>query len=98
MSFPMVGLAAIDSSYTYSGASAMSCGMMAIWLAITAYTEYTAQMEGKVFAMYHYFLSANVLFWQLQPSTSMLGAAFFSAPHLFTSWTVYILVTKDKTA
>jgi len=97
LSFPMVGLAAIDSSYAYTGATALLCGMLAIFCSMTAYTEYTGQMEGKLFALYHYFLSVVVTFWMLQPSTSDLGKLFFAAPLAFTAWCVYIVVTKDKT-
>merc|ERR1712194_894725 len=73
------------------------CGMLAIFCSMTAYTEYTGQMEGKLFALYHYFLSVVVTFWMLQPSTSDLGKLFFAAPLAFTAWCVYIVVTKDKT-
>ena len=96
-SFPMVGLAAIDSSYAYTGATGMLCGMLAIFCAITAYAEYTGQIEGKLFAFYHYFLSVVVTFWMLQPTTSGMGKLFFAAPLMFTAWCILIVVTKDKT-
>ena len=75
----------------------MFTGMLAIMCAMNAYAEYYGQMEGKMFAIYHYFLSAVVAFWQIQPSTSLLGKLFFAVPHMFTAWCVYIVVTKDKT-
>lgn len=98
LSMPMIGLSSIDSSYAYSGSTAMLCGMLAVFCAMTAWTEYTGQMEAKMFAMYHYFLSVVVALWQFQPSTSMLGAMFFAAPHMFTAWTVYLYMSKDKMA
>ena len=48
--------------------------------------------------MYHYFLSVVVFFWQVQPSTTTIGALFFAAPHMFTAWTVYLFMSKDKLA
>jgi len=95
LSFPMVGLAAIDSSYAYTGATALLCGMLTIFCSMVAYLEYTGQMEGKLFALYHYHLSVVVTFWMLQPSTSGVGKLFFAAPLVFTAWCVYIVVTKD---
>ena len=97
LTFPMIGLAAIDTSYAYTGATGMLCGMLAVFCAMTAYTEYTGLMEGKLFAIYHYFLSVVVAFWMLQPSTTLMSKLFFAAPHMFTAWSVYIVVTKDKT-
>merc|ERR1711935_409809 len=61
LSFPMVGLAAIDSSYAYTGATALLCGMLAIFCSMTAYAEYTGQMEGKLFALYHLRLGQALL-------------------------------------
>jgi len=92
VSAPYVGLGAIDTSYTYGGATAMFTGMLALYLAVSAWTEYTGQMEGKMFAMYHYFLSFVVFFWQCQASTTFVGVCFFAAPHIFTSWTIYLVV------
>ena len=94
-SMPMVGLASIDSSYAYTGATAMLCGMLAIFLTMSAYSEYTEQMDGKMFAIYHYFLSVVVFLWQCQSSTSLLGVMFFAAPHMFTTWTIYLVVTNS---
>ena len=63
--------------------------------ASTGYSEYTGQMDGKVFALYHYFLSAVILFYQFQPTTSTLAQLFFAPPHAFTLWTVYLVYAKD---
>lgn len=97
LSLPMVGLAAIDSSYAYTGATGMLTGMLAIFCWMAAYAEYTGKMEGKLFAFYHYFLATVVAFWMLQPTTTFEGKLFFAAPLLFTAWCVLIVVTKDKT-
>ena len=94
-SMPFVGLKSIDTSYEYTGATAMLTGMLALFLAMSAYTEYTGQMEGKLFAIYHYFLSPIVFFWQVQPTTTMLGVAFFALPHVFTGATIYLLFAKS---
>lgn len=98
LSIPMLGMAAIDSSYAYTGATALLCGFTAIFCSIVAYIEYTGQMEGKLFAVYHYFLSVVVSYWMLQPSTSDMGKLFFTPPLLFTAWTIYIVNTKDPKA
>ena len=98
LSVPMLGMAAIDSSYAYTGATALLCGFTAIFCSIVAYIEYTGQMEGKLFAVYHYFLSVVVSYWMLQPSTSDMGKLFFTPPLLFTAWTIYIVNTKDPKA
>ena len=92
VSAPYVGLAAIDSSYAYGGMTALLTAFLAIYLAIPAWTEYTGHMEGKMFARYHYWLSTVVFLWQCQPTTSDVGMYFFSAPHLFTAWTIYLVV------
>jgi hypothetical protein len=47
LSLPMVGLAAIDSSYAYTGATGMLTGMLAIFCWMAAYAEYTGKMEGN---------------------------------------------------
>jgi len=94
-SIPLVGFAASDTSYSYTGATALFCASLAIFSAISAYTEWSAHMEGKLFAMYHYFLSLAVAFWQLQPTTTTAGALFFCAPHAFTAWTIYLVVTME---
>ena len=52
-------------------------------------------MSGKMFALYHYFLSLVVFLWQCQPSTSAIGVLFFAAPHMFTAWTIYLVVTNS---
>jgi hypothetical protein len=95
LSFPVLGMSALDSSYTYSGSSAFLFGMLTVWLGLGAYQEYKGIMEGKLFTAYHYALSAIVYFWAVQPTTSTMGVAFFAAPHLFTAWCVYLVITKD---
>ena len=67
----------------------------AIWLGTVGYQEYKGLMEGKLFTAYHYALSAVMFFWAVQPTTSTIGALFFAAPHVFTAWCVYLVVTKD---
>jgi hypothetical protein len=94
ISFPMVGMASIDTSYAFTGMTQLLFGMLAIFTAMTAYSEWFGFMEGKMFAAYHYALSPVVFLWQSQPSTSTLGVAFFAAPHMFTLWSIYIAVTK----
>lgn len=92
----MIGLSAVDASYKLTPAVALFLGMLTIFTCMTAYTEYVGLMEGKLFAMYHYFLSAVVFFWQSQPTTTTVGALFFLPPHLFTAWTAYIVLTQDQ--
>lgn len=96
ISLPMIGFSSLDTSTVYSGSMAVLFGMLAVFSAMSAYTEYTGQMEGKLFAMYHYFLSVVIFFWQVQPTTTLFGAAFFSLPHMFTLWTTYLVMTKDS--
>jgi hypothetical protein len=98
ISAPMAGLAAVDESYQYTGLMAMLLMMMTIFLAMVGWMEYTAKMEGKMFAMYHYFLSVAVVYWFFQPTTTTMGKVMFAAPLAFTAWCVYIVVTKDKQA
>ena len=98
LSFPYLGLAAIDTSYAYSGSTAMLCGMLACFTCMVAYEEFTGRMEGKMFAAYHYAISPVVFFWQCQATTTTFGKVFFMTPHVFTAWTLYIIVTKEKTA
>ena len=94
ISAPMLGLAAIDASFKYTALTSLLTGMLTIFCAVVSYMEYTGQMDGKMFATYHYFLSALCLFWQFQPTTSMVGALFFAAPHMFTAWSIYLIVSK----
>jgi hypothetical protein len=96
VSAPVLGLAAVDSSYSYSGSSALFTGMLATFCAITAEAEYTGKMDGKMFAMYHYFLSAVCLFWQFQSTTTTIGALFFAAPHMFTLWSAFLVYTSSS--
>ena len=63
---------------------------------MTAYEEYSLHQEPKMFAMYHYFLSAFILFYQFQPSTTTIGVLFFMPPHAFTAWCVYLVVSDPK--
>lgn len=92
ISFPMLGMSAIDSSYSYTGSTALLCGMLSVMTAMMAHDEYFGKMSAKMFAMYHYFLSAVILFLQLQPTTTLLGVAFFMPPHIFTAWATSIVV------
>lgn len=98
LSPPMMGLAAVDESYVYNGFTAMLLMMLTIFMSMTAWNEYTAAMTGKMFCMYHYFLSVAVVFWDFQPTTTSMGKMMFAAPLMFTAWCVYIVVTKDKQA
>lgn len=95
VSIPIFGLASIDSSYSYNGATAMLTGMIAVFCSVIAYSEYYAEMSGKMFAIYHYFLSIVVFLWQCQSSTTLVGQLFFAAPHMFTAWTIYLVVTNS---
>ena len=95
ISAPMLGLAAIDASFKYTALTSLLTGMLTIFCAVVSYMEYTGQMDGKMFAMYHYFLSSLVAFWQFQPTTTAFGAAFFALPHMFTAWTTYLVVTNQ---
>jgi len=96
LSFPMVGFSAIDKSYDYTPATSLLCLMMALLLYIVAYHEYFLKMEGKVFIAYHYALSCIVLFWQMQPTTTLIGKLFFMPPHLFTLWGTFIVLSKSS--
>ena len=98
LSAPMVGLAAVDTSYVYNGFTAMLLMMITIFLAMTAVNEYTGAMAGKMFCVYHYFLSVAVVYWDFQPTTTPMGKMMFAPPLMFTAWCVYIVVTKDKQA
>lgn len=93
---PMVGLSALDESYKLTPYMTLSLCFQAITWAIVAYLEYSAKMEGKLFFAYHIPLSAAVAFWQLQPTTTTLGQAFFALPHVFTLWSTYIVLSKGK--
>ena len=96
LSVPFVGMSQIDTSYSYNGSSAVMHGFCALFLSMIAYEEYTGRMEGKMFCMYHYVLSAVVFLWQCQPSTTMLGALFFLPPHVFTAWCAYIIIDNGE--
>lgn len=96
LSPPVLGLAAIDSSYTYTGLVAMLLGTLAVFSACVAYAEVTGQMEGRVFAAYHYGISLVFFLWQCQATTSLVGVLFFSMPHMFTTWTIYLVVANSK--
>lgn len=93
---PVLGLATIDTSYAYTGLLAMLLGMLATFSGYVAYTEITGQMEGRMFAAYHYAISLVLFLWQCQATTTLVGVAFFMMPHMFTSWTVYLTVANSK--
>jgi hypothetical protein len=63
---------------------------------MVAYEEYKGVQESKLFAVYHYFLSAFILFYQCQPSTTLIGTLFFMPPHMFTAWCAYIVVSEPS--
>lgn len=44
----------------------------------------------------HYPLSAAILLWQLQPTTSLIGILFFTMPHMFTLWATLAYFAKGK--
>jgi len=96
LSPPVLGLAAIDTSYAYTGLLAMLLGMLATFSAYVAYTEITGQMEGRMFAAYHYAISLVLFLWQCQATTTLVGVLFFMMPHMFTTWTVYLTVANSK--
>lgn len=98
ISFPMVGFAAVDESYAYNGFTAMLLMMVTIFVCMVGWMEYTGAMTGKMFCLYHYFLSVAVVFWDFQPTTTLMGQLLFAPPLMFTAWCVYIVVTKDKQA
>lgn len=98
ISFPMVGFAAVDESYAYNGFTAMLLMMLTIFVCMVGWMEYTGAMTGKMFCLYHYFLSVAVVFWDFQPTTTLMGQLLFAPPLMFTAWCVYIVVTKDKQA
>ena len=98
ISFPMVGLAAVDESYVYNGFTAMLLMMITVFICMVGWMEYTGAMTGKMFCLYHYFLSVAVVFWDFQPTTTVMGKMMFAPPLMFTAWCVYIVVTKDKQA
>ena len=72
--------------------------MLALFTAIIAYEEYSLRMQGKMFAAYHWAASCAILFWQVHPTTTLVGRMFWMAPHCFTSWATYIILAlgKDK--
>jgi len=94
VSLPIFGLATIGD-FAHDATSGLLLSMLSIFMAYVAHVEYTAEMKGRAFWMYHIALSAAVLFWQCQPSTTLVGKAFFALPHGFTAWSTYIVVSKD---
>jgi len=96
ISLPYMGMPSMDTSHSSTGYTSLLCGFVCIFLAMVVHDEYYGKMSGKMFCAYHYFLSGLVMFWQLQPTTTALGAAFLSLPHMFTAYCVYIVVTIPK--
>jgi len=96
LSPPVLGFAALDSSYSYGGLLAMLFGMLAVFTGVVAWIEATGQMEGRMFAAYHYALSIPIFLWQCARTTSVFGACFFMMPHAFTAWTIYLVVANSK--
>jgi hypothetical protein len=94
--FPFFGMGDCDTSYKFTGAASMLMGMLAIFSTMVAYEEYKGVQESKLFAVYHYFLSAFILFYQCQPSTTLIGTLFFMPPHMFTAWCAYIVVSEPS--
>jgi len=92
---PVIGFAAIDTSYAYTGLVAMLLGMLAVFSGYVAYTEITGQMDGQMFAAYHYGISLVLFLWQCQASTTLVGVLFFMMPHMFTMWTIYLTVANS---
>ena len=96
VSFPVIGFSAIDASFKLTPATHLCLGFLAVFVSMVAYEEYTGRMEGKMFAVYHYFLSPLIFWWQCQPTTSVIGTLFYMPPHLFTAWTLYLILKDDK--
>jgi len=97
-SFPLIGYKELDTTYKYTPATAHLNLILAVFTAIIAYEEYSLRMQGKMFAAYHWAASCAITFWQVHPSTTPVGRLFWMAPHFFTTWATYIILTlgKDK--
>ena len=53
-------------------------------------------MPDEVFFYYHLPLIAAILLWYAQPTTTLLGMVFFSAPFMFTMWGAMAVFAKGK--
>ena len=96
ISLPFIGLPSLDSTYAWSPMVQLLLLMLATFSIMTAYMEFKMIMPSEVFCYYHYPLSAAILLWQLQPTTSLIGIIFFAMPHMFTMWASMATFAKDK--
>jgi len=96
ISLPLIGFASIDPTYSLDGITQMMIFFAASFLAVVCYCEYHAITDAKVFAMYHYPVSAAILKWQLSGNASLIGILFLSAPHMFTLWGTLVAFMPGK--
>lgn len=96
ISLPFIGFKNIDPTYSFDGITQMMIFFATAFLAVVCYCEYYGITDAKVFAYYHYPISAAILNWQLSGNASMYGIAFLSAPHLFTLWGTVAAFMPDK--
>ena len=86
LSFPMVGLSACDTSYSYSPFSGLLHGMIATLLGLVAYNEINGKISLRDFTYYHWSLAAYLGMWMSGPSATTIGKMFFAPPFVFTAW------------
>jgi len=96
ISLPLIGLTSLDSTYAWSPMVQLLLLMLACFAATIAYVEFTQVLPEQIFCYYHYPLSAAILLWQLQPTTSLIGILFFTMPHMFTLWATLAYFAKGK--
>jgi hypothetical protein len=96
ISLPLIGFANIDPTYSLDGLTQMMIFFATSFLAVVCYCEYKGITDAKVFALYHYPISAAILKWQLSGNASLYGILFLSAPHMFTLWGTLAAFAPDK--
>ena len=96
VSLPVMGSALLDSSYSLNSYTRMCQMMIATMLAVVAHQEFSGAMNGKTFVYYHYPLSILILLWSFSPTVTDVGRMLYMAPHFFTAWSTYIVVSKSN--
>jgi hypothetical protein len=72
-----MGMVDIDSTYILTNCTSIEFLKTAALMFAVALTEINGEMSSKTFALYHYFLSAVVLAWQLVRGPPPSGSIFF---------------------
>jgi len=96
ITLPYVGFSEVDPTYTSSNSMRLVLMTAAIYLGVVGKLEFDGKMPLEIFTYSHYPLSLALGWFQLQPTTTLIGKVFFSLPHFFTVWSTLSLFSSKS--